>query len=152
MLGLRHFCAPPIAILLLAGCAQLLPKSSAEVSSQWQSFEQARDTIEAIVPGKTTVAELRAMGIDPYSSPNVQLLTYSDIALRFPVALGHDNLEHGLRQCLQAGKACIGYFINVREVKRDRTGGFWKDTLGFLRITDVSGWSLVHDGCGGELQ
>jgi hypothetical protein len=56
--------------------------------------------------------------------------------------MAHDRLDAGLRQCLEAGKACTGYSINVRDVKRDRVGGFWKDTLGFKRVVDVSGWTF----------
>src|SRR5688572_18825853 len=112
------------AALAAAGCAELLPKSSSEASSAWHSFEQARDAIERIVPGETTVGELRALGIDPYASANVQLLTFSDIALRFPLNIPPERLDQGLRHCLEAGKGCTGYSISVREVKRDRVGGF----------------------------
>ncbi|HET7731510.1 MAG TPA: hypothetical protein VFK48_15915 [Usitatibacter sp.] len=138
----RHGCALAAAAALACGCAELLPKSQAEVSSRWHSFEEARDAIERIQPGKTTTDELRAAGIDPYISANVQILTFSDIALRFPLNVPADRLDHGLRQCLEAGKACTGYSISVRDVKRDRVGGFWQDAFGFKRITDVSGWSF----------
>jgi len=139
---LRILAATLGAAGLVAGCADLLPKSEAEVSSGWHSFDEARAVIERIEPGKSTTAELRALGIDPYVSPNVQLLTFSDISLRFPVNLSHERLDQGLRECLEAGKACTGYSINVRDVKRDRVGGFWKDTLGFKRVVDVSGWTF----------
>lgn len=131
-----------VAAGLAAGCADLLPKAQAEINSPWRSFEQARDAIERIEPGRTTAAELRAIGIDPYTTPNVQLLTYSDIALRFPVNVAPDRLDQGLRQCLEAGKGCTGYFISVKDIRRDRIGSFWKDTSGFLRTVEVSGWSF----------
>ena len=131
-----------VAAGLAAGCAELLPKAQAEINSPWASFEEARAAIERIEPGRTTAAELRAIGIDPYQTPNVQLLTYSDIALRFPVNAAPDRLDQGLRQCLEAGKACTGYFLSVKDVRRDRVGGFWKDTLGFKRTVEVSGWSF----------
>jgi hypothetical protein len=131
-----------IAALLLAGCSSLLPKSQSEVSSGWHSFEEARGAIERIEPGRTTVADLSALGIDPYASPNVQVLTFSDIALRFPLNLPPERLDAGLRRCLESGKACTGYSISVRDVKRDRVGGFWQDTLGFKRVVEVTGWSF----------
>jgi hypothetical protein len=131
-----------VAAGLAAGCADLLPKSQAEVTSGWHSFDEARAAIERIEPGISTTADLRAIGIDPYTSANVQLLTFSDISLRFPINLSHDHLDKGLRECLESGKACTGYSINVRDVKRDRVGGFWKDTLGFRRVVDVSGWTF----------
>ena len=139
---MKRTLVPLCAALLSAGCVTLLPESQSEVSSGWHSFEEARTAIEAIAPGRTTASELHALGIDPYASANVQLLTFSDIALRFPLNIPTERLDQGLRQCLEAGKACSGYSINVREVKRDRVGGFWQDTLGFKRVVDVSGWSF----------
>ncbi len=129
---------------LCAGCAELLPTAKSEVSSPWHSFDDAKAAIERIVPERTSAADLRTQGIDPYTSPNVQLLSYSDILLRFPMngSLEHDGLDRGLRTCLDAGKECSGYSISIREVKRDRTGGFVLDTLGFKRVTDTSGWTF----------
>jgi len=140
--------APLAALLgaagLLAGCSELLPKAEAAVENPWHSFDDAKAAIERIEPERTSAADLRAQGIDPYTSPNVQLLSYSDILLRFPMngSFEHDGLDHGLRVCLDAGKACSGYSISIREVKRDRTGGFFLDMLGFKRVTDTSGWSF----------
>ncbi|HET7730783.1 MAG TPA: hypothetical protein VFK48_12190 [Usitatibacter sp.] len=131
-----------LASAALAGCSTLLPKSRAEVQSPWRNFEEAKSAIESIEPGVSRTSDLRSLGIDPYTSPNVQILTFSDIALRFPVSIGNNRLDKGLRDCLEAGKGCTGYYLNVREVKRDRIGGFWADTLGFKRVVEVTGWSF----------
>jgi hypothetical protein len=140
----RQPCALLAAVFLIAGCTQLLPKAQSEVHSPWASFDEARTAFERIRPERTTTSELRAQGIDPYASTNVQLLSYSDILLKFPLANGwsRDTLDPGLRRCLEAGKECTGYSIVVHDVKRDRVGGFWADTFGFKRIVDVSGWSF----------
>lgn len=140
----RRLCALLATATLLAGCAELLPKAHSEVHSPWGSFDEARAAFERIQPERTTTSELRAQGIDPFTSTNVQLLTYSDILLKFPLANGwsRDALDPGLRRCLEAGKECTGYSINVHDVKRDRVGGFWSDTFGFKRIVDVSGWTF----------
>ena len=128
--------------LALAGCAQLLPKARSEVSSPWSSFEQARDTIERIVPGRSSAADLHALGLDPYANPNVQMLSFSDVLLRFPNAGTLRTLDDGLRQCLEAGRECTGLAINARDTRRDRVGNFWADALSFKRVVDVSGWSF----------
>ena len=138
----RQIATLACGVLLAQGCAQLLPRSEVEVTSPWRTFDEARLAIESIVPDATTAADLRRLGIDPYADANVQLLTYSDIALRFPVSLGHERLDSGLRRCLESGKACTGYQINVRDVRRNRVGGFWEDTLGFKRTIEVTGWSF----------
>jgi hypothetical protein len=130
--------------LLLGGCAELLPKASTQVTSSWHSYEQAKESIERIVPYRTTTAELKTSGIDPYVTPNVQLLTYSEIVLRFPLSgsMPWERLDRGLRECLEAGKSCQGYSISVRDTKRDRVGNFWLDALNFYRVVDVHGWSF----------
>ncbi|APV52601.1 hypothetical protein BWI17_21835 [Betaproteobacteria bacterium GR16-43] len=128
---------------MLSGCAQLLPKSASEIASPWKSFEEAKAAIERIEPGHTTLAELRLQGIDA-TNPNVQLLNYSDIVLRFPMNWvgARDAMDAGLRQCLEAGKACSGFAITVREERRERVGNFWLDALRFKRETDITGWSF----------
>lgn len=131
-------------LLALSGCSSLLPTGHEEVRSPWHSFDEAKAAIESIVVDRTTVAQLRELGIDPYTSPNVQLLSYSDVLLRFPLngSFASNRLDTGLRDCLEAGKACFGYAINVRDVKRDRTGNFWQDAFGFKRVTEVTGWTF----------
>ena len=126
----------------LAGCAELLPKSESEIHSPWNSFEDARAAIESIQPERTRTADLKAMGIHPFVSPNVQLLSYSDITLRFPVIIGYERLDPGLRECLASGKSCTGYYVNVKDLKRDRVGAFWLDVLGFNRVVQTTGWTF----------
>jgi len=131
------------AAFLAAGCVELLPKSHSEVQSPWDNFEQARAAFETIVPDRTTAAELRARKLDPYESPNVTLLSFSDVLRRFPVAdMPAQTIDAGLRRCLEAGKACTGYAVDLNEVQRDRVGNFFQDLLGFKRVVDVSGWSF----------
>ena len=133
-----------VAVALLAGCSELLPKASSELESPWPDSAAAQTAIQRIQPFTTTRAELQAAGIDPFTRPNITVLTYSDITLRFPVggSVPLDKLDRGIRECLEAGKACYGYSISVRDVKRDRTGDFWLDSLRFLRQEDVHGWSF----------
>ena len=141
---LRAVFVAAVTTLSLAGCAELLPTGHEQVESPWHNFAEARDAIDRIVPDQTTLAELKAAGIDPYVSPNVQLLSYSDILLRFPMTMsnGRDHLDAGLRRCLDSGKACTGYAVALKETHRDRSGNFWVDTFGFKRVTDVTGWSF----------
>jgi len=135
---------PAVVAAALVGCVELLPKAQTEVRSPWHDFAEAKAAIERIVPYQTTRQELHAAGIDPYATANISLLTYSDIILRFPLggAVSQDKLDRGLRECLNAGKACFGYAIVARDTKRDRTANFWLDSLGFYRKIDVSGWSF----------
>lgn len=80
--------------------------------------------------------------MDPYISPNVTLLSFSDVLLRFPNAGNFEQLDAGLRQCLRAGKSCTGYAIAAKDTKRDRVGDFWLDAFAFKRVVSVHGWSF----------
>lgn len=129
---------------LPAGCSSLLPRSSDATQVEWKTFEEARTALEAIEPFRTRKSALVASGFDPYNNPSVTILSYPEIVQRFSAgnALEREEYEHGIRSCLVAGRACSGYQIAVKRVKHDRIGNFWLDTLGFLRRTNVTGWSF----------
>jgi hypothetical protein len=132
------------ALLLFSGCSSLLPRSQSEARGTWTTFDEARAAMEKIRPKETTRAELNAAGIDPYKTPNITILTYSDILLRFPVtaALTMEQLDEGLQHCFKAGTKCDGYLVQAREAKRRRTGNFWLDSLNFDRPAETKGWSF----------
>jgi hypothetical protein len=134
--------APVLALLLAAGCANLLPHSHSEVRATWESFDQARAAIESLKPHQTTAAHLREQGIDPFTNPNVELLNYSDILRRFPVPATVTRIDPGLRECLEAGKSCVGYSIELRKADRERVGPFLLDVLSFRRETRSTGWTF----------
>lgn len=136
--------AGALGALLLGACASLLPVSSTVTEVEWNSFEEARSTIEKITATTTRREDLSSLGIDPARNPSVTLLTYSDILLRFPVGvtLRPEELESGLRACLSAGQRCTGFSVAVRKLRRTRTGNFWADALNFRRETDVTGWTF----------
>jgi hypothetical protein len=129
---------------LLAGCAELLPKSNAETEAAWSSFDEARTAIERIEPYKTTRAELRTRGIGVERDPTITLLSHVDVAVRFPIGgvLRAEDVDPGIRDCLRAGKACNAYQINLKRTNRNRVGNFWLDAFRFRRETDVSGWNF----------
>ena len=130
--------------LLLNGCAALLPQSKTELRAQWKSYAEARATFDLIAPGKTTVLELTAMGIDPGSSSNVTIFNQADLLRRFVVVPSLDArmLDDGLRRCLEARDACFGYGIEQTHIDRKRNGNFFLDFLNFSRNTEITGWKF----------
>lgn len=128
--------------LFLAGCTSLLPRGSVDVKGQWQSFNAAQETFERIIPYQSSVADLKKLGLDPGTSPNIALLNYSDILRRFipsPSVNAHD-LDTGVIDCIKATVACKGLEVDQRSIKRTRTGNFWADFMNFRRQVDVTGW------------
>lgn len=128
-------------LLLLGGCASLLPRGEAQTSKPWNDFNQAYAAYERIEPYVTTTAQLKAEGIDPLTTPNVIILNYADIVRRLVPPAGSDvPLDRGIRDCLSAQAECRGYEVEQRHIDRKRVGNFWLDFLDFRRETVTTGW------------
>jgi hypothetical protein len=129
---------------LLGGCAGLLPKSASVTASPWVSYREAQLTFDKIIPGHTTSGELEILRLDPQSQPNIAILNYSDVQRRFVphASISVDDLDAGVRECLNAKTLCTGYEVNQKVVNKKRDGQFIPDVLGFHRETAISGWSF----------
>jgi hypothetical protein len=142
-----------VTVWLLAGCTALLPRSEETTASPWQTYRQAQQTFDLIVPGKTTAEELKALSLDPETVPNIAILNYSDVLRRFMLnqSVTLSELDHGVQECVRARTVCRGLEINQRLVKKHRNGSFWLDVLGFKRETHTEGFRfnalvLLKDG------
>ena len=131
-----------VAWLLASGCTTLLPRSAEVTASPWQTYREAQQTFDKIIPGKTTAAELRGLALDPESMPNIAILNYSDVLRRFMLnqSVTLSDLDQGVQECVLAKTVCRGYEINQRQVRKQRNGSFWLDLFGFKRETNVEGW------------
>lgn len=132
------------AALLLAGCTSLLPRSTTITKSPWASYRDMQLTFDKIVPGKTTHAELRELQLCPESNPNIAILNYSDILVRFlpSPSISFADLDPGVRDCIAAKTACRGLALTHKLTEKNREGNFFADVLGFRRETHVTGWSF----------
>ena len=142
-----------LAAWLLMGCTALLPKSHETTASPWQSYREAQQTFDLIVPGVTTAQDLREMQLDPEIVPNIAILNYSDVLRRFMAnqSVTLADLDHGVLECVKARTVCRGLEINQRLVRKHRNGSFWLDVFGFKRETHVEGFRfnalvLLKDG------
>jgi hypothetical protein len=142
-----------LALCLLAGCTSLLPRSKEITASPWQSYREAQQTFDLIIPGKTTTADLKELSLDPETVPNIAILNYSDILRRFMLnqSVTLSDLDQGVQECVMAKTVCRGLEINQRLVKKHRNGSFWLDFLGFKRETHTEGFRfnalvLLKDG------
>lgn len=130
-----------LVCLTLLGCSSLLPRVQSE-SSPFQSFDEARQAIDALTPMKSSVRELQALGIDPVQQPNTTILTQADIVKRFvPSALlKREDLDPGILACLEARNTCRGWEVNGARILRARTGNFLADFTNFSRDSNTTGW------------
>ncbi len=133
------------ALLAVGGCAGLLPSANTATQAPWGSFDEAMRVFESIAPAKTTVADLKAMGLDPFAQDNITILNYADLIRRFAVPGTNSlaDLDPGLARCVEAKQDCQGYEIEQRELQRDHTGNFWLDFFNFRRVIRTSGWRFT---------
>ena len=129
-------------LIALCACGSLLPETKTITPSAWKSFDEAQAAAQHIVPFKTSQAELKALGFDAASIPNIVMLNYSDILLRFVPAAETKIVtqDKGLLSCLAAASACRGIEVNVSGQHSERVGGFWTDFFNFHRDSHITGW------------
>ena len=127
------------ALILLTGCIALLPSAKETVESPWQTFADAKTAYEKIVAGKTTVNELKGLGYDINTSPNLTILNYIDIAATVQ-SIPLQELDPGLQACLKARTDCHAYVFEPKRTHTLRTGSFWLDIFNFRRRSHQTGW------------
>src|SRR3990172_8102823 len=100
----------------LAGCGSLLPSSRIELESPWHSYEEAIISFDKIIVNKTTAEELRGLGFDPFSTPNVKVLTYLDVMNRFMPnpSIRKEDLPEGVQQCIAKKSDCKAMAVDPR--------------------------------------
>ena len=122
----------------------MLPSSRevAATGSGWQKYADAEKTFESIVPGQTTAAELKGLNLDPATNPSVARLQTWQVRDRFiPNSLVTlDDLDQGVRECIQARERCKAYEVNYVSSQTRRTGNAALDLLKLHRQTQTAGW------------
>jgi len=140
---------PLRAIFLLAfflffswGCSGLLPVAKSKDESRWDNFDQIKVSFDRIVPMKTTKAELRELGFDPYETSNIQIHNYLAIIEKFMpnTNITIADLPPGLKGCVEAKDSCVAYEMNIQKVESRREGNLFLDLLRFKRQTHQTGW------------
>lgn len=128
--------------LSMTGCANLLPTVEQTTESQWKSYEDAKQSFDKIMPGKTTSGELKALGFDPFENPNIKLINYLDITRIFipNESIRLADLHPNIRTCLKAKTACQGYEISPKITYSERYGNVVLDVFNFRRKTKTTGW------------
>lgn len=126
----------------VAGCSSLLPTAKQETQIPWRTYADAQAAFDKIIPGKTSVAELKMLAIDPDLTPNVAYLSHTDLLRRLFPLFSYDlsALEPGLRECVSVKDNCFAYEVDQLSLDRKRYGNFWLDFFNFKRQIDISGW------------
>lgn len=133
------FIAGTFILVILNGCAVFLPSSKAVVLVPWDSFQSIQTAYEKVVRNETTVHQLKKVGFDIYSTPNVKILNYIDIAATTQ-NIKYEDLSVGLVRCIKVRESCKGYQIEPNVMINERLGNFWLDVLDFKRKNKGTGW------------
>ena len=131
------------ALVLLGaslGCASLLPSSDA-TDSPFRSFSGAFEAFAVVEPGRTTIADLKALRIDP-EAQGVTVRPYTAIA---EVLLPHEGVPDDLHppavaECFEARGRCQVWLLDVERLKRRRVGNWFVDALRFRRYREMEGF------------
>lgn len=134
-----------VVLALAAACSGPLPRTSEVAESPWQSFDEAMEAYESIVPLQSTAEDLKAIGYDPFTSPNVRVLSYLEIIQRFMPkdAIHVEDLDAALRNCIEAAAECWAYEVTPHFVHKEREGNVVLDVFGFKRTTVTTGWRFT---------
>lgn len=127
--------------ICFTGCTTLLPNSQS-VTTSFETFDEAKQAIDALEPMKTDLTTLTFRGITPEKQQNTVILTYADIVRRFVLGsvIRREDLDPGIVKCLEAREACRGWDITASRIYRARTGNFVADFMNYSRRTDITGW------------
>jgi len=133
-----------LALLSFISCESLLPSAKVMVKSQWQTYDNAKEDYEKIIPWETTVAELNKLGFCPYETPNIRILNATDIVNTFmpTPSIRIDNLDPGIQKCIESKDRCTAYKIEPTLLDSKRIGNFWLDLFSFKRDMVAFGWEF----------
>ena len=97
--------------LVLSGCSTSpLPSGHKRSFTSWTTFDEAKQAYDKVVVRQTTFEDLKILGFDPFTTPNVKRLTYLDVINFFMPnpSIKIEQLAPGLQQCLWARAKCYG--------------------------------------------
>ena len=133
-----------VLAVFVSGCSSMLPEKQQVTESPWKTFQEAKTTYDKIVPNETVNADLTEMGIDPYRTPNVRILSYLDLIGRFLPnnSVRQEDLDKEVRECIAALSSCTGYEFSPSQQHSKRVGWVLADVFNFSRTTLKTGWSF----------
>ncbi len=131
-------------VLSTTGCRSLFPTESKTSRTPWQNYEEAQAAFDKITPHQTSLEDLKSLGFDPVSTPNVKVLTYLDLIERFipNQSITLKDLQPDVRACIEAKDTCHAYELELDISRSKRYGNLALDMFGFKKNTRVTGWSF----------
>lgn len=129
-------------VITTTGCKSLFTSSGARARTPWHNFDEAQSAFDKVIPHKTTVSELKSLGFDPSTTPNIKVLTYLDLIERFipNASISLEDLQPDVRTCIESKDCCHAYEMELDMTDSKRYGNLALDVFGFNRKTKTTGW------------
>jgi hypothetical protein len=124
---------------ILSACAALLPHGKSVVTTPWKSFDEAKVAYDKVEVNKSSTGQMKKIGFNIYSTQNVHILNYLDIAATTQ-SIKPEELSAGLSACMKAQDRCRGYVFEPKAIKIERYSNVILDLLEFNRKTRSTGW------------
>jgi hypothetical protein len=146
MMKTPGFCLLVLTLVsLTTGCKSLFPSDGARAQTAWNSFDESQAAYDRIIPHQTTLEDLRHMGFDPHTTPNIKVLTYLDLIERFLPnnSITKADLHPDVRACIEAKDCCQAFEVNLDYNQNKRYGNLFLDVLGFKKRNHTTGWNFT---------
>jgi hypothetical protein len=135
-----------IVVVIGTGCSatRCLPSKTVNTQSEWANYQEVESVVKNIKRGHT-LADVKELGLDVETTPNVESLTYLDIAKRFGLIGLKDKsvtIPAGVKKLMDAAENGRGYELNVQSTYSRRIGNFWADFFQFRKRTHTTGWQF----------
>jgi hypothetical protein len=129
-------------VLTNTGCKSLFSSTSQRSRTPWENFDAAQTAYDKVIPHKTTISELKGLGFDPLTTPNIKILTYLDLIQRFipNSSITIQDLQPDVRDCIESKDCCHAYEMDLDLTDSKRYGNLALDVFGFNRRTRTTGW------------
>lgn len=132
------------SLFFCSGCSSLLPVVKGRTEAPWESFEQAKDAFDKIIPYQTSREELQTLNFAPFQNPNIEIVTYLDLINRFmpSSSFQKEDLPAGIKDCIENSNLCSGYELKISQIQSKRYGNVFLDLFNFKRQTHKTGWEF----------
>jgi hypothetical protein len=122
----------------------LLPVAKSRTESPWRTFDEAKTTLDTVVPYKSTRNDLHTLCLDPFHNNNIEILNYLDLVKLFMPnsSFRKEDLDEGVKKCLEVQENCYGYRIALSNMKSKRYGNVFLDLFNFKRKSHKTGWKF----------
>lgn len=140
---MRKLAAAALSAIVLAGCSSVLPQERAASLTGFQNYGDILAAYDGIAPGKTTKADLVALGLDIDHQPNIEILSYVSVTERFlpehsPITL--QRAPEGVRRCVEVHNRCTGVVFRFQRMQGRHEGNVVADLLQFQQNKVRTGW------------